>query len=240
MTLQDAGVYTRVARHAALGDSRALVAALQALSASPQAEVAATLRYHHIATLVVHAINHAGVRDELDPGLLSATERARADQPTPAALLDAFDEIQRSFRAAGLGIVLLKGLYFAQRLYGGYERRPQYDLDVLVRARERRMARRALEQLGYQRKAYDLHSDTFTRGDKKVDVHPWLRWTPVYRIDEEAVWQSAKSVRLDPIDVVTLSDEFTLVLLGLSCFEDLGQGMAKLKQLLDLFLFHEA
>ena len=59
----------------------------------------------------------------------------------------------------------------------------------------------------------------------------------MYRIDEDAVWQSAKSVRLDPIDVVTLSDEFTLVLLGVSCFEDLGQGMAKLKQLLDLFLF---
>jgi hypothetical protein len=173
----------------------------------------------------------------VDPPILQALERARPAQPAASALIAPFDELQQALGRAGIEVALLKGLYFAQRLYGSYERRAQYDLDVLVSARQRRAARDILERLGYRRKTYDLHSDTFTRGDSKVDVHPWLRRAPAYRLDEDAIWCDLQPVQIESIGVQTLSDEFNLVMLGLSCFEDLGQGMAKIKQLLDLFLF---
>jgi len=141
------------------------------------------------------------------------------------------------FSARGVDLVLLKGIYLANRLYHGYHRRPQYDLDVLVRARSRATARRTLEGLGFRKETADLHSQTFTRGHLKIDVHGWLRRAPAYRLDEEGIWRGVRIEPLEGFDVPTLSDEYTLVLFALSCFEDLGQGMTKLKQLVDVYLW---
>jgi hypothetical protein len=228
-------VFPRIARHAALRASAPLASALQSLN-GPASEVVATLRYHHLEAPVLATLDEARMQSTIDAGLIRSLEGARARQVPASALLQTFGEMQRALHAAGIEAVLLKGLYFAQRLYGGYHRRAQYDLDVLVRARHRGAAKRTLEGLGYAMETYDLHSQTFTRGASKADVHGWLRRAPAYRLDEEAVWRDVRSVGLEDLDVLTLSDEFTLVLLGLSSFEDLGQGMAKLKQLLDLFL----
>jgi hypothetical protein len=228
--------YPRIARYAALDEAGPLLRALHSL-ADPPSQVATTFRQHHLAALVLATLEDAGVADELDARLLSAIQGARPHQPGADVLLATFDEMRRALSEAGVESVLLKGIYFAERLYGGYHRRPQFDLDVLVRAGHRRRAARVLRQLGYVRQTYDLHSQTFARGNAKADVHGWLRRAPAYRIDEAALWRDVRPVHLEHLDVLTLSDEFNLVLLGVSCFEDLGQGMMKLKQVLDVYLF---
>ncbi|MGH7895302.1 MAG: nucleotidyltransferase family protein, partial [Candidatus Binatia bacterium] len=63
---------------------------------------------------------------------------------------------------------------------------------------------------------------------------------PAFAIDEAAMWRTTLDVSIDGIDVRTLSDEYTLVSLVLAAFEDLGQGLEKLKQLLDLYLLLRA
>ena len=109
-------------------------------------------------------------------------------------------------------------------------------MDVLIRTTARRLARRALVEAGFHRTAYDRHSTTFTRGRLKVDVHGWLRRAPAYRLDERLIWSSAQPVTVAGLEARTLSDEFALVMLLLSLFEDVGQGTTRLKQLLDGYL----
>jgi hypothetical protein len=156
---------------------------------------------------------------------------------TPDEQLRGFDQVRRRLEAAGMPVLLLKGRYLGERLYGAAAtRRPQFDVDVLVRARHHRAAARALVASGFRRTTYDLHATTFARGALKIDLHRYLRWAPAYRIDENAIWQSALTVRVGNVEARTLTDEYTLLFLVLAAFEDLGQGMTRLKQLLDVYL----
>jgi putative nucleotidyltransferase-like protein len=229
--------YVHVARAAGLGQRGALLNALRGLEGDPR-EIAGTLRAHHLTGLLRAVLPDEDLGSALSAELFDALQAQRPVQPvTSDTLLRGFEEVRGILEAEGVPLLLLKGFYFAERLYGGVGRRPQQDIDILVRSRQRRQAGRALARRGFARQAYDLHSRTLVRGELKVDVHGWLRWAPAFRIDERAVWASAQTVRIGGLEIVTLSDEFNLVLLALGCLEDLGQGMAKLKQALDLFLF---
>jgi hypothetical protein len=229
--------YVGIAKRLATGDNQGLVNTLVALPDAPEL-IADRLRAHHLVGLVGRAVGDAGGQDPLPHELLAALASRQPEQRlSVAALLDAFDEVRRELALVGVPALLLKGLLFAERLYGGIDRRPQYDVDVLVRARHFDRALRALERCGFARQTYDLHSRTLVRGDLKLDLHRFLRWAPAYRLDEQSLWAEARDVRIADRTVPTLSDDHTLVMLTLATFEDLGQGMAKLKQLLDLFLF---
>jgi hypothetical protein len=148
-----------------------------------------------------------------------------------------FDEVRRRLEHEGIPVLLLKGQYLAERLYQVPAWRPQFDIDVLVRERHHRMGSRNLVAGGFVRTAYDQHSVTFSRGDLKVDLHRCLRSAPAYKIDEDAIWASAPQVRVGGLEARTLSDDYLAVLLVLGAFEDLGQGMTRLKQMVDLYLF---
>ena len=227
--------YVRAARLAALSRSDELAAELRGLGA-PAGEIAATLRAHHLSALVRSVLGKCAPGD-VAPGLVAALDAVR---PVPGVthteLHDGFDRVRRRLESAGIPVLLLKGQALGCRLYTMPAARPQYDVDVLVRADQHAAAGRALSADGFTRAAYDLHSVTFTDGGLKIDLHGCLRKAPAYRIDEGAIWASARPIRLGDLDAMTLSDEHTLLLLVLSAFEDLGQGATKLKQLLDLYL----
>jgi hypothetical protein len=226
--------YARVAQLAALGRRSELAHALAGIGA-PASEVAATLRAHHLSSLVRSSLDEAS--PSVCPKLLAALDAVRPVQTaSPDDLLALFDEVRQRLEQAGTPVLLLKGRYFADRLYGASLARPQFDVDLLVHAARHAAASRVLVSAGFVRVGYDLHSQTFARRDLKVDLHRYLRWAPAYRIDERLIWRTAKPVRVGAIDARTLSDDYTLVLLVLGAFEDLGQGMTKLKQLLDLYL----
>src|SRR6185436_9088687 len=87
------------------------------------------------------------------------------------SLLAAFEEMRGALQSAAIPLMLLKGFYFADRLYGGLDRRPQHDLDILVRRTDFRQALRVLAGLGFARKTTDLHSHTITRAAVHVDLH---------------------------------------------------------------------
>lgn len=152
-------------------------------------------------------------------------------------LLRTLYDAQTALAASAVPVLLLKGFAFAQRLYGGWDRRPQFDVDILVQSRHFGRATEVLGTLGFARDAYDLHSRTVIRDGCKVDVHRCLRHAPAFRVEERAIWASAIDVDVNGVRCRTLSDEWSLVLLVLASFEDLGQGTATLKSLLDLYLF---
>jgi hypothetical protein len=196
---------------------------------------------HHLIGLVRTRISDADLRARLAPALADALASRRPVGRVPAStLLAAYADVRRALAADGIDLLVLKGFYFAERLYGGIDRRPQHDLDVLVRPRDFRRTLAALRALGFARRRRDLHSIAVRHGDVQVDVHRHLRWAPVFAIDEAAVWRTALDVEVQGTAVRTLSDEYTLVFVLLAAFEDLGQGLAKLKQLLDVHLLLRA
>jgi hypothetical protein len=229
--------YVAVAKQIGVGRPTAVVDALAALPGSPEA-VANELRSHHLLGFVQRAVREANPHDARAAALMAALASRRPIQrATPECLLDTFAEVRGALAKERIDALMLKGLYLAQRLYGGIDRRPQFDVDVLVRHRDLRRAVRVLGGRGFAPQAYDLHSRTVIRDDLKIDLHGSLRWAPAYRLDEDALWSQAREVVIAERTVPVLSDEHTLLLLVLAAFEDLGQATTNLKQLLDVVLF---
>ena len=228
--------YVRVAKHAGLDEREALLDALTSLGGHPDA-IADALRRHHLIGLVRTRTTDGDLRACLPVALVDAlASRKPVGRVPPAALLAAYGEVRHALETHGVDVLVLKGFYFAERLYGGIDRRPQHDLDLLVRPRDFRRAVARLREMEFSRRKHDLHSTAFNRGDVQVDVHRYLRWAPAFAVDEDALWRTALDVVVQGTPVRTLSDDYTLVFLLLASFEDLGQGVAKLKQLLDLYL----
>lgn len=228
--------YARLAKHAGRREPAAMLDALATLEGDPVA-IADTLRRHHLLAPIRAHLPEDELRARLSAELVDAIESRRPIQRVPlATMMRVFDEVRVALEAARVPVLLLKGFYFAARLYGGADGRPQHDVDVLVRSRDFRAAVAVLRRLAFSPRARDLHSRTFTRAGVAIDVHHALRRAPALRLDEEALWCTARDVEVDGLTIRTLSDEYTLALLVLASFEDLGQGAAKLKQLLDTYL----
>jgi hypothetical protein len=221
----------RIARCAALGDVDGLVLALTSASAqSGDSELGAALHRYQLRPMV-------------DATLAAQGEAWRArlgPPPTPRVvqqeLLDAFAALRDALADAGIPTLVLKGAVLAELLYGGLSRRPQYDVDVLVRRHDARRARRILVSKGYRAGRRDGHSVTLGLGAVRVDLHHALRSSPAYAIDEERIWHRARSVDMAGTGARTLADDDTLALLTMSVVEDVGFGMAKLKNLCDIWL----
>jgi len=228
--------YVRVAKHAALNEPAALLEALAALD-GPPAAVADRLRRHHLIRLVQATVSDDALRARLPRALVEAiASRRRVGRVPIETQLAVFDGVHRALAAAGVPVLLLKGVWFAERLYGGLHRRPQHDVDLLVRPKDFRRAGRCLRALGFARKGRDLHARSVVRDGVTVDLHRHLRWAPAYALDEAAMWDAAQDVRVGGVAMRTLSDEYSLVMLTTASFEDLGQGACRLKPLLDLYL----
>ena len=228
--------YVRIARAAGTGDAQGLVAAFAELNAPAEA-IIDTLGRHTLIRQVLLCLPEVEVRRTLAPDLARLLEQWRARRwLEPRHYVRGFEQARHALSAEGVPVLMLKGLYFAHRLYGGLDRRAQHDIDLLVPRRDFRRAGRALVRAGFRAHAYDLHSRTYDRDDLKVDLHHCLRRAPAYQVDDRALWTSTIEVTAGPLRFQTLSDEWTIVSLLLAAFEDLGQGTARLKQLLDLFL----
>ena len=227
--------YARLARCLGANDREGALAALAAVAGDPA--LAATLRRHHLATLLAATLGDDALRARL-PAAAHAALRVWLDRQRPSAAehLRALAEARAALAEHGVDCMVLKGLYFADRLYGGLERRGQYDVDLLVRRRDFRRASRALRALGYAARWRDLHSVTWRRATTHVDLHACFRNAPPYRLDEARTWAERVPWAIGEVAFPTPSDEDTLVMLALALFQDVGLGSAQLKQLLDVYL----
>ncbi len=230
-------LYLTIAKAAGRRDHRALVTALHELATSASGPaILATLPRHGLGLLVLNQLDTLTLRQIFADDIVATFERWRTvPRVTPRALLQHFHDLRHALDRDGVPVLLLKGFVFAERLYGGIDRRPQFDVDVLVRHGDVRRTGRWLRRRSFRQTGFDSHSRTFTKDGWKLDVHGSLRTAPAYAIDETAMWAEAVDLDLGG-PCRTLSDEWHLVLLVLSAFEDLGQGMVKIKQLLDLYL----
>jgi len=118
--------------------------------------------------------------------------------------------IARSFRQAGIPLLVLKGVPLALEAYGDPGLRPVGDLDILVHRRDRDRALQALAGLGYAPshgslplsfyRRHHFHAALVRTGEEKLPVE--LHWDthPPFalgRVPEEDLWAGAASIRLD-------------------------------------------
>jgi hypothetical protein len=227
----------QIARLAALGDIDGLLRALGSAASDLGPDGLATaLGRYQLGPMVRQTL--AGRNRDLSAGsnMAALFELLRPIRISPRELLKAYVALSEDLARVGIPVLLLKGAVLAELLYGDVERRPQYDIDVLVRKQDTRRARGVLASAGYRKRRRDGHSISFAREKVHVDLHHALRSAPAYTLDESRLWRRERSAMVAGHEVRTLSDDDTLAFLAMSVVEDVGFGMQKLKNLCDIWL----
>ncbi|CAK8721227.1 hypothetical protein LDFHOB_10700 [Candidatus Electronema aureum] len=128
----------------------------------------------------------------------------------------------QALRQKGIPVILLKGVYLAEAVYGNIALRPMSDVDILVRKADLLQAEKILLELGYSSaRADDIesacaksqHLAPLTKyGAAAVEIH----WTVVhpscpFAIDIEGLWERARPVVIADVEMLTLSPEDVLL-----------------------------
>lgn len=116
--------------------------------------------------------------------------------------------------AHGVEVIVLKGAYLAQAVYGDAALRMMSDIDLLVRAEARGQVRDLLAALGYRPEEIStdaphlLHHDLYTHPELPVNLE--IHWALVsqdapFQIDMDGLWARAEPVRLAGAAALALS-----------------------------------
>ena len=181
-------------------------------------------RLHSIGPLVYANLDRIGAwsraPDDARRGLFRLSHRAAYQNRLYA---DENRRLVRAFDAAGVPVIIHKGMSLVERIYGGLGRRPLIDLIFLVPEGAVDLASRALADHGYRRRlpapVEGLYRWTcpqrhfIAQREMRMDV--LLQWNPInwprlHRFSAEPLWDRAEqatvngeSVRvLSPIDQV--------------------------------------
>lgn len=174
---------------------------------------------------------------------LNQRERGRSRQWHDALL-----ELARAAKTEGVEIITLKGYPLAMRFYGDSSARRARDLDILVRPDDFQPICRILKTLGYRTahapheprwlRQLFAHAVEMERDGYVIDLHFCIRNRPAYNIDMDRLWHAKRPFTLavdSEIELFTLSDEDTLLLLIVSIISDLELGHIRGKSFLDLY-----
>ena len=198
-----------------IGLLRALDDPARAASLDPDdPALLAAARHHRLTPLLSITCGEA-----LPGGL---AETCRRDRVVTAArnlmLGQAAEACIRALQAAGVPVIVLKGLDYETRLYGQGGARPAADVDLLVPQSRRRAAFEVLDRLGFEPRAAapgfddsDYHEVAWSRGGVEVDLHMALAPLVRCRIDYEAVWRDAVPFRLGDSEPRILSLPHALI-----------------------------
>lgn len=155
-----------------------------------------------------------------------------------------------AFSLAGHEFILLKGLYLAERFYGGIDRRAFWDIDILVKKDDLTQAAQLLTRSGFKRTSriflhhaltiYFTHALDFAKSGVAVDLHWALRNRPSYNFDYQDIWERKRQFYLDDMTLYVLCDEHSLALELVSIFNDLEVGKIRLKSFIDLYMMTKA
>ena len=166
------------------------------------------------------------------------------------ALVRELMAIANVFAAAGQEFILLKGAYIATRFFGGVDRRPFFDIDLLVSKDALSKAQRLLTSNGYIRKSgilfnealttYFTHAFDFVKPNVALDLHWNLSANAAHHLDYDAIWRQRQNFVLYNRNFSVLSDEYEVVFSLISIFKDLERGAARLKTFVDLYFILNA
>ncbi len=133
-------------------------------------------------------------------------------------------QVLERLQQAGIRVLLLKGAYLAEQVYGDIGLRPMGDLDLLVPADELQRGLSILKEMGFtaEREYSDeadgdlhFHAPAMTKDEIVIELH-WdlvVPSSPV-QIDIQGLWQRAKPITLENGQAWTLGLEDLLLYLS--------------------------
>ena len=141
---------------------------------------------------------------------------------TSLGILSGFHKIVSRFDAAKIPLILLKGVFLAEKLYGNFGERQITDIDILIHQQDIPATLELVEGLGYHTKAafdleYELkvsqHLPAFVMdGMPMLEVHLWLvDPMPHFHIDLDGLWKRAIRSSVGGKQVLVLCDEDLLM-----------------------------
>jgi hypothetical protein len=204
------------------------------------------VKHHHLQLVLFFLLDGSPVRQWLPQEYLRELKRFSLQQwARQEALARELVAVANVFAAAGQEFILLKGAYLAIRFFGGIDRRPFFDLDLLVSRDKLAEAQRLLKGSGYARKSavllnetlttYFTHAFDFTKRGVGVDLHWALSANAAHQLDYDAIWQRRQNFVLFNRNFSVLSDEYEVVFSLISIFKDIERGAARLKSFVDLY-----
>jgi len=194
-------------------------AALHRLAELSEAEWEEILRRahrHDLIPLLRHQLNSAAAAAVVPRRVARTLDVVYDDMVrTSARRHDALSTLLGRLSAQSIPVIVLKGAYLAEAVYGDPALRPMEDVDLLVPGSEVERARHTLIALGYRcedtsrptsHDVLDCHLPTFSKDDLSVELH-WSiegRAAPdggarIHRphpVDIDGVWSRAEEVRI--------------------------------------------
>jgi putative nucleotidyltransferase-like protein len=200
----------------------------------------------HWLQLIVCSLLHGSPARKLLPSkwLVELTSQSLHQWAGQERLVRELFRLSTLLKAAGHEFILLKGPYLAERFFGGVDRRPFSDLDILIRREDIAALERLLcangfvanssSLLGRRLTTYFTYSFDFVKPDVAVDLHWRISAQPAHQLDYQAIWKQKQVFSLRTHRFWVLPDEYEIVFNLISIFKDLEMGIARLRSFVDL------
>ncbi len=242
-------------------DSGPVSQLLRCLSASSEPttewnEVVATAVYHGLAPLLFKRLKNNNTRAGVPADSwkrLRFAYFAAADRNM--RLYRELRPVLRRLRSSDIPVIVLKGAYLAEVVYGDTALRPMYDVDLMVpRAELPRAQAILLDMGGVAAHSVDIewccrrnaHLPKVVIRDLAIEIH-WTIVTPTgpVRIDAAGLWDRAHPTTIAGVEVLALSPEDLLLHLclhtsyrdcfkgGLRPFSDIAETIHRFRGELD-------
>jgi hypothetical protein len=139
-------------------------------------------------------------------------------------------KVLQRLRSSGMKVIVLKGAYLAEAVYGDDALRPMTDIDLLVPRAELARTQAILLDMGVgqqqsenteSRRRQILHLAQVTIRDLLVELH-WTITLPIgpVKVDSTGLWDRARPVMIAGVEVLALSPEDLLLHLCLHvCYQ---------------------
>jgi hypothetical protein len=137
-------------------------------------------------------------------------------------------------RDRDIPVVVLKGPWMAERLWGDAALRAYCDLDLLVRPRDLNRTEALLAELGFvPTRRRDDHERPWRRGDVAVDLHHDVEHRLAFDFEMERAWERTQLSDFDGVPARLLASQDELLFL---CLHSARHCFARLSHTLDLRL----
>jgi hypothetical protein len=197
---------------------------------------------HGVAPLLYRQIKRLGSSDPLPADMLRVLhEDYLATAHRNTLIYHELGCLVNEFSRKGVDVILLKGAFLAETIYGNIAARPMGDVDVLVRQRDLRQARQSMLDLGFEatHQNTEMIQETrhFVYQNKKNGLYIEVHWDLIgalYRIgvDIDGLWERSTPGIVAELPIKFMSPEDQVLHLCIHACEHVFEP--GLRQLCDL------
>lgn len=210
--------------------------------------------------LIYHHLDIYGLKDYIPIYILGELRQIYYANFTRNMLIrEEMKKLLEIFNTEKIRTILLKGFFLAEKIYKNLALRPMTDIDILIKKEDFPKVNEILSSLGYSSiiNSYHildnpfLYSATFSCQNHRVmdsfsiDLHwhilssTWLMGFLSDGIDMRRIWEQAEPIKIDNVDVLTLSPAHLLIFLSLHGFSHNFERIILLTDILETIIYHE-